>query len=374
MASDSEVTTAESAFLPWLDDIQPYVPGKPSAEILGGISFESLANLASNENALGPSPRALEMLEESSTRLHRYPDDQAQALKAALAARFSFPTGQIAVGNGSNDLINMLVRITSASGREVLMSERSFPTCRIAALGAGARLRLVPQQDDTHDLAAMAAAIGPDTHLVYVCNPNNPTGTTNGQAEVDRFLAAIPDHVLVVFDEAYFEYVERPDFPDLLPRILRGEQICVLRTFSKCHALAHLRVGYGFCPRAVTARIEKIRLPFDVNGVAQRAAIASLADDTQISRTRAFNAEGKRYLKTELERLGVCYRDSQTNFLMISVPEPKQLPNELLRRGVLIRPLQSFGLPADRYRVTVGTRGENSRFVAALEEVLRGSR
>ena len=374
MAIDRGVTTAEGAFLPWLDDIQPYVPGKPPAEILREISFDSLANLASNENPLGPSPRALASLAEGAARLHRYPDDQAQGLKAALATRFAFPSEQIAVGNGSNDLIDLLVRITSAPGREVVMSERSFPTCRIAALGAGARLRLVPQKDDAHDLPAMAAAIGADTHLVYVCNPNNPTGTTIGREDVERFLDAVPDHVLVVFDEAYFEYVDRSDFPNLLPRVLRGEQICVLRTFSKCYALPDLRVGYGFCPREVTSRIEKIRLPFNVNGVGQRAAIASLADSEQVTRSRYFNAEAKRYLREELERLGVWYRDSQTNFLMISVPEPKSLPNELLRRGVVIRPLSSFGLPPDRYRVTMGTPEENARFIAALEDILGGSR
>lgn len=371
MSNERVTTAATCPFLPWLDEIQPYVPGKPPAEILREIDFESLVNLASNENALGPSPRAIESLAQAAGRLHRYPDDQAQTLKRALAVRFGFATDQIAVGNGSNDLIDLLVRVTVAPGLEVVMSESSFPTCRIAALGTGARLRLVPQRNDTHDLMAMAAAVGPETRLVYVCNPNNPTGTAVGRDEVDRFLEAVPDHVLVVFDEAYFEYVERPDFPDLLPRIRRGEQICVLRTLSKCYALPDLRVGYGLCPREALGRIEKIRLPFNVNGVAQRAALASLADEVQVTRTREFNREGKAYLMQELDRLGVWYRRSETNFLMISVPEPAAFSLEMLRRGVAIRPLQSFGLSPDRYRVTVGAPEENARFIEGLEDVLR---
>ena len=366
--------TETSPFLPWLDAIQPYVPGKPPKDILGQIPFDSLANLASNENALGPSHRVLEALGDAAATLHRYPDDRAQTLKGVVAARLDLDPSQIAVGNGSNDLIDLLVRITSAPGTEVVMSEHSFPTCRIAALGSGARLTLVPQKNDTHDLVAMAAAVGPDTRLVYVCNPNNPTGTMNTEAEVDRFLRSLPDHVLPVFDEAYFEYAESAEFPDLVPRVLRGERLCVLRTFSKIFAIPALRIGYGLCPSDVTSRIEKIRLPFNVNGVAQQAAIVSLSDAAQIPRARAFNVAGKGYLRRELDRLGVSYTNSQTNFLMISVPEPKELSIELLKRGVVIRPLVSFGLTPDRYRVTVGTPHENERFVHAMEDILRGTR
>lgn len=363
-----------SPFLPWLDQIRPYVPGKPPESVLGRVRPSDLCRLASNENPLGPSPRALAAIREGLGELHRYPDDQSQRLKEALSAHHSIPVDQIAVGNGSNDLIDLLVHITLSRGRQLVMAEASFPTCRIAALGVGAGLRLVPQREDRHDLEAMARAVDAHTSLVYICNPNNPTGTACTAEEVDRFLERLPAHTLAVFDEAYFEYVDDPRFPDLLPRVRAQENVAVLRTFSKCHALAALRVGYAFCPRSVVERLEKVRLPFNVNGVGHRAAIAALADHEQLRKSLDFNASGKAQLRSELSRLGVNYRDSQTNFLMVQVPGPPgDLFGELLGHGVIIRPLQSFGLSAEHYRVTVGTPEENARFVQALESVLRGA-
>lgn len=363
---------AESPYLPWLEQIRPYVPGKPPERVLRQIRLEEIASLASNENPLGPSPRALEAIQEALRELNRYPDDQAQRTKATLAGHYGVPIEQVVVGNGSNDLIELLVRITTAPGREVVMAEASFPTCRIAALAAGGTVRLVPLREDRHDLPALADAVGPRTHLVYVCNPNNPTGTMNSAVEVDAFLARLPPHVLAVFDEAYFEYIEDPTYPDLLPRILRQEQVVVLRTFSKCYSLASLRIGYGICPMVVAERLEKVRLPFNVNGIAQRAAIASIHDEEQVLRSRLFNEEGKGMLRRELDRLGVFYRDSVTNFFMVRVPwDGGDLYRELLQGGVVVRPLQSFGLPADHYRVTVGTSSENQRFIRLLERILR---
>jgi len=361
----------QTPFLPWLDEISPYVPGKPPAHVLEKLEGQTLMRLASNENPMGPSPAAAAVLADGSVELNRYPDDQAQSLKATLSRAFDVPTDQIAVGNGSNDLIDQLVRITAAPGAEVVMSEASFPTCRISALATGARLTQVPQREDCHDLVAMAAAVGPATRLVYVCNPNNPTGTMNTADDVDRFLAKLPAHVLAVFDEAYFEYVESSDFPRLLPRVLAQENIVLLRTFSKCYSLASLRIGYGFCPRTVTERIEKVRLPFNANGVAQQAAIASILDQEQVPKSREFNAAGKASFRAEFASRGVEYRDSETNFFMMRIPYPNgSLYNELLSRGVVVRPLNSFGLSGDHYRVTVGTKEENEAFFRALDDVL----
>lgn len=361
----------QTPFLPWLDEIEPYVPGKPPEHVLRKLGGRTLLRMASNENPLGPSPAVIELLRGEDLELNRYPDDQAQALKNTLSEVFGVPVGQIAVGNGSNDLIDQLVRITSAPGREVIMSEASFPTCRISALAAGARLTLVPQREDRHDLPAMAAAIGPETRLVYVCNPNNPTATMNTAAEVDRFLEAVPSHVLPVFDEAYFEYIDTPDFPDLLPRVLNRENLVLLRTFSKCYSLANLRIGYGFCPRAVTQRLEKVRLPFNANGVAQRAAMVSILDQEQVIRSREFNTTGRAFLSAAFEGMGVEYRASFANFLMVRIPfPPGNLYNELLGRGVVVRPLSSFGLSPDHYRVTIGTREQNQAFLHTLQDVL----
>ena len=374
MKHDSLRTPVDSAatpFLPWLDEILPYVPGKPPEAVLEKLQGRTLTRLASNENSLGPSPAAAAVLRDGGIELNRYPDDQAQSLKNALGDSFGVPVDQIVVGNGSNDLIDQLVRITSAPGTEVIMSEASFPTCRISALAAGAQLTLVPQREDRHDLVAMAAAIGPETRMVYVCNPNNPTGTANSAADVDQFLTALPSHVLPVFDEAYFEYVDDPSYPDLLPRVLAQENLVLLRTFSKCYSLANLRIGYGFCPSTVPQRIEKVRLPFNANGVAQKAAIASIRDTKQVERSRDFNANGKALLYQALADMGIAYTKSVTNFIMMRIPyERGSLYNELLGRGVVVRPLSSFGLSADHYRVTIGRKDENLTFLQALKDTL----
>jgi histidinol-phosphate aminotransferase len=358
-------------FHPWLDDIAPYVPGRPPGRLTGALSLREVSRLASNENPLGPSPRALEAYMEASHELNRYPDDTAGELKEALAARFGVGADHVVVGNGSNDLIDQCVRVVAGPGQEVVMAQGSFPTCRISTQAMGARLRLVPLRDDRHDLEAMAEAVTDATRLVYVCNPNNPTGTMNTHGEVEEFLKRVPDHVLVVFDEAYYEYVERDDFPRLLPFVRDGYPVVLLRTFSKVHALASLRVGYGLCPPAVAERLQKVRLPFNVNGVAQKTALAAMDDADHVRRCLAFARQGKAELESRLRALGLRTVPSQTNFLMVEIPIPSAtLHPKLLESGVQIRPLASFQLPDDHYRITVGTREEDARLLQALERVL----
>ncbi len=368
--ADRSSSVGGSPFRPWLDEIRPYVPGKPPEEVLEASAPIEPANLASNENPLGPPKQCLDQWHYLSQVVNRYPDDQAQMLKEALSERFDFPLDHLAVGNGSNDLIDLLVRITSTRGTSVVISDWSFPTCPISARGTGAEVRAVPQRNYTHDLAGMRNAIDETTRLVYICNPNNPTGTMNTAAEVDEFLDGLPSHVLVVFDEAYFEFVERKDFPDLLPRVLEGQNICVLRTFSKCYSLASLRVGYGFCPPQVTERIEKIRLPFNVNAFAQRMASVAILDRDSIAISRHYNRQWKAWYRNQFENLDIEYIDSETNFFMIHVPEPADLHERLLKRAIIIRPLTSFGLPRGYYRVSIGRNLANENFMRSLEEIL----
>jgi histidinol-phosphate aminotransferase len=362
---------AEKIFHPWLDRIEQYVPGRPPRHLTQGLSLREVSRLASNENPLGPSPKALRAFREAAAELNRYPDDTVLPLKEALARKHGLPLDHIVVGNGSNDLIDQCVRITVGPGLEVVMAQGSFPTCRISSQAVGAKLHLVPLRDYRHDLEAMAEAVTPATRLVYVCNPNNPTGTMNTAEEVRRFLDRLPEHVLVVFDEAYYEYVERADYPDLLPLVREGRPLILLRTFSKVHSLANLRIGYGLCPPEVTQRLQKVRLPFNVNGVAQRVALAAMEDEEHVARSVAFARDGKRDLARRLRELGIQVVDSVTNFLMVRIPIPSaRLYPRLLERGVQIRPLASFQLPDDHYRITVGTREEDDRLLQALTEIL----
>ncbi|HIE53435.1 MAG TPA: histidinol-phosphate transaminase [Armatimonadetes bacterium] len=352
-------------------DLKPYVPGKPIEEVKRELGLTEVLKLASNENALGPSPKAVQALQEAAATVGLYPDGSCSALKQALAAHWNLEPEQIIIGNGSDELIQFIGLTFLAPGDEVIQADPSFVRYEAAAILNQAKCLKVPLRNFTSDLEAMAARLTPRTKLIFVANPNNPTGTMNTRDEVERLLDRVPDHVLVVLDEAYYEYVDDPDYPDSLQYVREGRNVIVLRTFSKIYALAGLRVGYGLARPDLIGYLNQVREPFNVNSLAQVAALASLQDPEQVERARRMNREGKEQLYRAFTELGLPYVPSQANFVLVDVKrDSRQVFAALLRRGVIVRTGDIFGLPT-HLRVTVGKPEENERFIAALREVLQ---
>src|SRR5262245_22158075 len=351
----------------WIRSLTPYTPGKPIEELERELGIRDSIKLASNENPLGPSPKALAAIADALRDLHRYPDGSAFHLKRRLAERNRVPVEELFVGNGSNELV---VRTFLRPGDEAVVADQAFVVYRLVVQGAGGRACVVPLRDYTHDLDAMAAAIGPRTRVVLIGNPNNPTGTIVRRPEWERFLAAVPPGVVVVADEAYAEYVEDPAYPDTIHE--RGDDrvpVVTLRTFSKLYGLAGLRIGWAVAPRAVADAIDRLRQPFNVNSLALTAALAALEDEEHVRRTLAVNRDGMAFLRRELPALGIEHVPSAANFILVRVGNGARVYDALLRRGVIVRPMDGYGFP-EHVRVTVGTATENERFVAALRAVL----
>ncbi|HWP59062.1 MAG TPA: histidinol-phosphate transaminase [Candidatus Acidoferrales bacterium] len=356
----------------YIRSLVPYTPGKPIEEVEREYGISGCVKLASNENPLGPSPRALKALAENLTELHRYPDGDCFYLKRGLARKLGVSPGALIFGNGSNELIELAVRTFLRPGDEAVMADQAFVIYRLVVQAAGGSCRLVPLKDFAHDLDAMAAAVTPKTRLVFLSNPNNPTGTIFRKGDWESFLDRVPPEILVVVDEAYFEYATDPDYPDSLRYHGAGRALLTLRTFSKMYGLAGLRVGYGIGPEAIIAMMHRVRQPFNVNAAAQRAALAALDDSEHRARTLEVNRQGMEFLERELHRLGVSFVPSQANFILIRVGAARRVFEALLRRGVIVRPMQEYNFP-DCIRVTVGTAGENARFIKELEAVLRAA-
>jgi len=352
--------------------IRPYVPGKPleEAERELGITF---IKLASNENPLGPSPKAVAALLDACPGVNRYPDGSGHYLRQALAARHRFEPDQIVLGNGSTELVEILAKTYLATGRGAVVSHQAFIMYSIAVRAMGAPLRSVPQKNDHHDLSAMAEACDAETALVYIANPNNPTGTYVGRAAFDAYFDRVPEHVLTVIDQAYFEYVEAPDYPDSLDDLRAGRNVVVLRTFSKIHGLAGLRIGYGITSAAVTRALEAVRSPFNTSALAQVAALAALEDTGHVERSRRENARGASFLQAELARRGIEFTPTVANFILVRTDLPAaDLYQRLLARGVIVRPMEAYGYPTG-VRVSIGTEAENRRFLEALDDSLSPS-
>jgi histidinol-phosphate aminotransferase len=355
-------------------DLVPYEPGKPVEEVQRELGLERVVKLASNEGPFGPFPAALEAMARVSLELNRYPDGGAWALRTALAEREAVRLEEVAVGAGADGVIDCLSQAVLDEGDEVVLGWPSFPSYVIAAVKCGAVPVRVPLRDDRYDLDALHAAITPRTKLVYVCHPNNPTGTANGRAELTTFLDRVPEHVLTVIDQAYFEYIDDPDYPDAIAEYFRaGRRVLAIRTFSKIFGLAGLRVGWGVGPADVVREAGKVRRAFDIAAPAQAAAVASLGDDAELERRRRVNAEGRAQLEGILRAQGLEPAGPATaNFLYADTGgDARQLFDELLRLGVIVRPLAGFGAPG-AIRVTVGTREENETFGAALEHLRTG--
>jgi histidinol-phosphate aminotransferase len=362
---------ADSFFRPAVRDLVPYEPGKPVEEVQRELGLDRVVKLASNEGPFGPFPAALEAIARSAAELNRYPDGGAYRLRTALAELHGLDFEEVAVGAGSDGLVDGLSQIALDSGDEIVSGWPSFPSYSIDARKLGAVPKLVPLRDERYDLEAMLGAITPRTKLVYICHPNNPTGTMNTRAELDAYFDGVPDHVLTVLDQAYFEYIDDPDYADGIAEYLKdGRRVVVLRTFSKIFGLAGLRVGYALAPPAVVTALGKVRRAFDITTPAQEAALASLGDAQEVGRRRLENAaqriEVERILREHgLEPAGPAV----ANFLYCDLGEDSRpLFEQLLREGVIVRPTHAFGSPT-AIRVTVGTAEENAFLADALDRV-----
>lgn len=346
--------------------IQPYVPGKPVEELERELGISNSVKLASNENPVGPSPRALQAVSGAFQDLNRYPDGAGFYLRQALAKELSVDENELILGNGSNELLDIATRTYLQAGDEAIMATPSFVVYGMAVQSVGGTAVQVPLKQHTHDLDAMAASITPRTKLIFVANPNNPTGTLNTKDELDRLMAKATDDILVIIDEAYYEYVTRSDYADSMKHFRTGRNILILRTFSKIYGLAGLRIGYGIGKKEVLSDMNRLREPFNTNSIAQRAALAALGDRDHVEKSRAVNEEGKQYLYAELRTLGIAYVPTEANFIFMPVDDAKALYETLLRAGVIIRPMGPKAV-----RVTIGLPDENRRFIAALKESLR---
>lgn len=350
-------------------DLAVYKPGKPIEEVQRELGLKEVVKLASNENPLGPSPRVRQALAGALERVHFYPDGSGYRLKNALAAHYGVTPGHVLLGNGSNEIVQLLSLAFLEPGDEVVMPVPSFPRYEPLARLMNAVPREIKLKEFRLDLEAMARAVKERTKLVYICNPNNPTGTIVTRSQVDAFMRALPPHVVVVFDEAYYEYVTGDDYPDGLEYVRQGYRAVVLRTFSKIYGLAGLRIGYALADPALIAYLERVREPFNVNSLAQEAALAALEDRSYVTYIRWLNEEGKAYLYREFNRLGVPFVPTEANFIFFDAGrDEKEVFQQMLRQGVIIR--GGFGYPT-WLRVTIGTPDQNRLFINALERVIR---
>ncbi|QXX74311.1 histidinol-phosphate transaminase [Methylovirgula sp. HY1] len=331
-----------------------------------------ISDLSANENPFSPSPNAIRALIDQAATANRYPDRDGVALKTTLSVKLGIARDHIILGNGSCEILDLVARACLKPGGEAVLGWPSFPTYRSVVTRAGASVVSVPLAEHAYDLDAMAARIGAQTTLAIVANPNNPTGLSIGQAALDRFLDRLPAQVVVVLDEAYREYVWRPDFPDSLAYVAAGRPVVVVRSLSKAYGLAGLRIGYAVAPPVLARRIDAERQHFNTNSMAQAAAVAALADADHLAQCVAANAAGLSWLKAQLSALGLFYLPSEANFLLVRVGNGREVHARLKDRGVLVKELDAVGLP-DCIRVSVGRPHENERFIRALSAVLAGA-
>lgn len=355
---------------PTLKDLPVYQPGRPIEEVARelGLPAASIIKLASNENPLGPSPAALKAMQDVLAGIHLYPDGNAYYLKERLAAKLGVRPTNLILGNGSNEIIEFVGHALLGPGADVVVSQYCFVVYPLVTKLFGANLITVPATNYGHDLDAMFRAITPKTRVVFVANPNNPTGTLASTAELTRFVERVPENVLIALDEAYLEFLDQP--ADFVPLIRSGKpNLILMRTFSKIYGLAGLRIGYGIaCPELVAA-MEKIREPFNTNSIAQAGALAALDDADHMRRARENNAAGLRYLEAEFRTLGLEFVPSAGNFILVKVGQGGRVFEEMQKLGVIVRPMGGYQLP-EWVRITVGTPAENERCVKVLKQVL----
>ena len=353
-----------------IESIEPYKPGKPLEELERELGIKDAIKLASNENPHGPSRKALAVLKKGLAGLHRYPEGSGRRVREAIAQKYKLKPEHVILGNGSDEIMDLAAKTFLSPGDEAIIGDITFAIyhiCVTAHHGVSVR---VPMREGRFDLEAAASRLTPKTRLVFLCNPNNPTGTMIRRRELDRFLGRLPQNVLVVMDEAYAEYADDPDFPNTIDDVKRGAPVLVLRTFSKMYGLAGLRIGYGLAAPGVIETMNRVRLPFNTNSLAQAAAVAALSDEAHVAKSLRTNREGRRYLSDAFKARGLTYYPTQANFIYVDVGrDGGTVYQQLLRKGVIVRHI------TDRWlRVSIGRPAENRRFVKALGDVLKNKR
>jgi len=353
----------------WVCDLVPYEPGKPIEETARelGLAPEDIIKLASNENPLGPSPKAKEAMIAEVDFAHLYPDGGGYKLRNALAQKHDVEFENVVLGNGSNEIIELLCHSFLKPGVSLIAAEHAFVVYKLMATLFGADYIEVPDPGFVHDLDAMADAITPETRLVFIANPNNPTGTLVKQAEIDRFIDRLPDHVVAVFDEAYYEFLE--EAPDTLRYVREGRNVCVMRTFSKAQGLSALRIGYGFAPPHIAGLLNRSRQPFNANAIAQAAALAAINDQEHIEATVQNNKEGIAFFENAFEQRNWEFIPSHANFVLVKVGDGDHVFQELLKKGVIVRAMRGYKLP-EWVRISVGTPPQNQRCLQELDVLL----
>lgn len=350
--------------------INAWPTGKPIEELQAELGLESLALMATNENPLGPSPKAVEAIKAESVKVNRYPQGPCTYLKRKVAARLGVQEQMIIFSNGADNCLRIIGYAFLNTGDEVIVAHPTFPVYGIVSRTMGAVPVEVPLKDHTHDLKAMAERIGPRTKLIFVCNPNNPTGTIVRKKELHAFVEALPDHVVLILDEAYFEFVDDREYPNSLDYIREGRNVVALRTFSKLYGIAGLRIGYALARPELSAVMERVREPFPVSRVAEAAALAALDDEEFKSQVLANNEQSRGFLYESFDKLGLPYAQTHTNFMFVDLKtDAREVAQALLERGYLVRPGTPWKHPTYA-RITFGTMEENRGFVAALAGVL----
>lgn len=355
---------------PGIPQIQPYVPGKPLSELERELGIRDAIKLASNENPLGPSPLVRQALISAAAEPARYPDGSGHALRAALAEHHQIASDQITLGNGSNDVLDMIARVFLYPGRDSVFSAHAFAVYPLSSQAVGANLKIAAATDYGHDLNNLYQQITPQTGVVWIANPNNPTGTWLAREPLYDFIQSVPEHVIIVLDEAYTEYINQPNYPDGTQWLADHPNLIVTRTFSKAYGLAALRVGYALAHPDVTDLLNRVRQPFNVNSLAQAAALAALQDQAHLVRSADLNRAGLQQLATGFAQMGLNYIPSVANFItVIGTRSATEVDHELLRQGVITRPVENYGLPGG-LRISVGLSAENVRCLQALQQIV----
>lgn len=355
----------------YIRSIAPYQPGKPISDVARelGMAEDDIIKLASNENPLGPSPKALEAIAKALPDLALYPDGGGFALKEVICRKFGVTPAQVILGNGSNDVLELAARTFLTAGTSAVYSQHAFAVYPLATQAVGATGIEVPAKNYGNDLDALAAAVRADTRMLFLANPNNPTGTFVPAAALHAFLKKVPANVLVVLDEAYGEYLGGKDAYDSVPWLAEFPNLIISHTLSKAYGLAGLRVGFGFASPEIIALMNRVRQPFNVNHLAMVAAVAALEDDAFIDKSRAVNADGLAYLNSEFGRRAIEVIPSYGNFITFRIANAQAVFQSLLKQGVIVRPIAGYGMP-DWLRVTIGTAAQNARFIAALDKAI----